>query len=114
MVSPPKCRAFIVICCIMLTNHNTTSLKGLRACKEALNTLIQETAGLAAEFDILKTAAADNGIDIDGSALEECSQMLSVMNRLMCHQLSDLKHRQMMRLSEEVASRSIAKYKFIG
>lgn len=102
----------------MRTNHNTTSLKGLRACKEALNTLIQETAGLAAEFDILRTAAADNGIDIDGSALEECRQMLSTMNRLMCHQLSDLKHRQMMRLSGEIASRSVAcrraKYNFIG
>lgn len=73
---------------------------------------------LAAEFDILKTAAADNGIDIDGSALEECRQMLSVMNRLMCHQLSDLKHRQMMRLSEEAAARSVASYRkgynFVG
>lgn len=102
----------------MRTTHNNTSLKGLRACKGALATLIQETAGLAAEFDILKTAAADNGIDIDGSALEECRQMLSAMNRLMCHQLSDLKHRQMMRLSGEIASRSVAKhrakYNFIG
>lgn len=99
---------------LYMRNNSNTSLKGLRACKEALNTLIQETAGLAAEFDILKTAAADNGIDIDGSALEECRQMLSAMNRLMCHQLSDLKHRQMMRLSGEIASRSVAKYKFIG
>ena len=29
LVSPPKCRAFIAICCYMLTKHNTHNTSGL-------------------------------------------------------------------------------------
>ena len=60
----------------MPTNTNT-SLKGLRACKEALDILIRGTADLKFSLDVIRTASADNGIEIDSEAMEECGQMLS-------------------------------------
>ena len=79
----------------MLT-HNNTSLKGLRACRDALNILIQGTAELAASVSLFNRAATDGGIPVDTGALDECRSMLTVMNRLMYRQLSELKHLQMM------------------
>ena len=79
----------------MLHNHNT-SLKGLRACKDVLNELIGGTAELAACFHLFRTMATDTGVQYDSDALDECLSMLTVMNRLMYRQMSELKHRQMM------------------
>ena len=95
LLGPPKCRAFIIICCYMPNKHNT-SLKGLRACKDVLNELIGGTAELAACFHLFRTMAADTGVQYDSDALDECISMLTVMNRLMYRQMSELKHRQMM------------------
>lgn len=96
--SPPKCRAFIIICCYMLSQHNinTTSLKGLMTCKDVLQDLILSTAGLTAGFDAIEAMSRDFGVEIDRSVIDECRSMLTVMNRLMCRQLSDLKHLQLM------------------
>ena len=56
--SPPKCRAFVIICCYMLSQHNTatTSLKGLVRCKTAVKALIDETLSLSVAFDVFRTA----------------------------------------------------------
>ena len=102
----------------MRTTHNNTSLKGLRACKEALDILIRGTADLKFSLDVIRTAAADNGIEIDSEAMEECGQMLSIINRLMCRQLAELKHRQLMDVTAGLAERTArtmrSKYDFIG
>lgn len=107
--SPPKCRAFVIICCYMLNQHNTatTSLKGLVRCKTAVKALIDETLSLSVAFDVFRTAADETGVPVDPQALEECRQMLITMNRLMYRQLSDLKHRQMLQIASRVAEREM-------
>ena len=62
--SPPKCRAFVIICCYMLHNHNTatTSLKGLVT---AVKALIDETLSLSVAFDVFRTAADETGVPVD-------------------------------------------------
>ena len=81
----------------MPTKHNNNvSLKGLRAVKDVLNELIAATAELTAGFDAVETMSRDTDVEIDGSMLEECRSMVTVMNRLMFRQLSELKHRQLM------------------
>ena len=98
----------------MRHNTNTTSLKGLKKCKTAIETVINESAYLSTGIEIIQKAAEDFGVEIDGPALEECRQMLITFNRLMYRQLSDLKHRQMMQIASEAAARSIAKYHTVG
>lgn len=81
----------------MPTKHNNNvSLKGLRAVKDVLNELIAATAELTAGFDAVETMSRDTYVEIDGSMPEVCRSMVTVMNRLMFRQLSELKHRQLM------------------
>ena len=64
--------------------------------QDVLNELIGGTAELAACFHLFRTMATDTGVQYDSDALDECISMLTVMNRLMYRQMSELKHRQMM------------------
>ena len=82
-------RGFVVI------YTNTTSLKGLMTCKDVLQELILSTAGLTTGFD--------------ASVIDECRSMLTVMNRLMCRQLSELKHRQLMGIVSSRAEMEISR-----
>ena len=109
--SPPKCRAFIIICCYMLSQHNinTTSLKGLMTCKDVLQELILSTAGLTTGFDAIEAMSKDFNVEIDPSVIDECRSMLTVMNRLMCRQLSELKHRQLMGIVSSRAEMEIGR-----
>ena len=88
MLRPSKCEAFIIICCNMRNTHNTatTSLKGLVRCK---------------------TATDETGVPVDSQTLEECRQMLVIMNCLMCRQLSDLKRRQMVQIASREAEQEM-------
>lgn len=47
-------------------------------------------------FDAVETMSRDTYVEIDGSMPEVCRSMVTVMNRLMFRQLSELKHRQLM------------------
>ena len=44
----------------------------------------------AACFHLFRTMAADTGVQYDSDALDECISMLTVMNRLMYRQMSEL------------------------
>ena len=65
-------------------------------CKDVLQELILSTAGLTTGFDAIEAMSKDFNVEIDPSVIDECRSMLTVMNRLMCRQLSELKHRQLM------------------
>ena len=88
-------------------NNKNVSLKGLRACKDVLNELIVSTAGLTTGFDAIEAMARDFNVEIDGSVIDECRSMLTVMNRLMCRQLAELKHRQLMGIVSRKAVREM-------
>ena len=88
----------------MLTNNNT---KPIRACKEALEFLIKETAELAAGFEAFEMAAKAKGVCIDSGAMEDCRRMLSQMNRIAWRQMADLKHMQCMVISSKFAERTV-------
>ncbi len=93
----------------MLNQHNTatTSLKGLVRCKTAVKALIDETLSLSVAFDVFRTAADETGVPVDSQTLEECRQMLVIMNCLMCRQLSDLKRRQMVQIASREAEQEM-------
>ena len=44
----------------------------------------------AVRFHLFRTMAADTGVQYDSDALDECISMLTVMNRLMYRQMSEL------------------------
>ena len=88
----------------MPTKHNNNvSLKGLRACKGAVNELVCRTAELAGCFNLLRELADAGRVPVDVDAIAECRSMLGVMNRLMCRQMAELKHLQMMDMASRVA-----------
>lgn len=88
-------------------DNKNVSLKGLRACKDVLNELIVSTAGLTTGFDAIEAMARDFNVEIDGAAIDECRSMLTVMNRLMCRQMSELKHRQLMGIVSRKAAMEV-------
>ncbi len=86
-------------------NNKNVSLKGLRACKGAVNELVCRTAELAGCFNLLRELADAGRVPVDVDAIAECRSMLGVMNRLMCRQMAELKHLQMMGVMDRASER---------
>ena len=78
-------------------------------CKDVLQELILSTAGLTTGFDAIEAMSRDFNVEIDPSVIDECRSMLTVMNRLMCRQLSELKHRQLMGIVSSRAEMEIGR-----
>lgn len=93
---------------VMLYTNKPVSTKVLNAAKESLGELINETAGIVGIFKALQQVAAETGLPLDSQIMSECEQMFIAINRLMYEQQSKLKHLQMMQVSSEKASRTVA------
>ena len=80
---------------IMVTGHNSPLMH----------------AGSAVVLNALKALAGipKKAMLIDPSVIDECRSMLTVMNRLMCRQLSELKHRQLMGIVSSRAEMEISR-----
>lgn len=86
-------------------DNKNVSLKGLMACKGAVNELVCRTAELAGCFNLLRELADAGRVPVDVDAIAECRSMLGVMNRLMCRQMAELKHLQMMGVMDRASER---------
>ena len=89
------------------TNEITVSTKALKAAKNSLGTLIEESAEMVARFEALSQTAEELGLPLDSQILNECEQMFIAINRLMYEQQSKLKHLQMMQVAAETASKTV-------
>lgn len=90
------------------TNEITVSTKALKAAKESLGNLINETGEIVTGFKALQEVAEITGLPLDGQIMNECEQMFITINRLLYEQQSKLKHLQMMQVASEKASRTVA------
>lgn len=81
----------------MLTQNNTNiSAEALKATENALQEVIEVTAGLAGSFGLLEKVALDGACLLDTDTLSECRQMITTVNRLLCEQEGFLEHQTMM------------------
>ena len=92
------------------TNEITVSTKALKAAKESLGNLIDETGEIVAGFKALQEVAGITGLPLDGQIMNECEQMFITINRLLYEQQSKLKHLQMMKIATEKASQAASRF----
>lgn len=112
LCSPPKCRAFIVILCIML--HNTKqkfSTKVLVEAKEVVRSLQEQTAEMTEALAVMDLMNDEGKVPFDREIIRECSQMMAVFNRLMFEQEAKLRHIQMMQIADARADRMYSEFR---
>ena len=72
--------------------------------------LIEQSADMAGVLNFLKQASCDAGLPLDERLLSECEQMFIAINHLLYEQQSQIKHKQMMQVVTERATRSVQKF----
>ena len=105
LCSPPKCRAFIVILCIML--HNTKqkfSTKTLMAAKQAVGNLKDMIEEMNGALSVLTLIHENEESPFDTRTLDECSRLMETFHRLVMEQEAMLKHTQLMQISDTRAN----------
>lgn len=93
------------------TNEITVSTKALKAAKNSLGTLIEETAEMVAQFEALSQTSEELGLPLDSQIMSDCEQMFIAINRLLYEQDSKLKHLQMMQVAAKKASEVVGEFR---
>ncbi len=106
--SPPKCRAFIVILSIMLSNTDKKfSTKTLMAAKDAVKELQEQALDMVGSLTMLDLMNDMTTGLFDKKTIQECFQMMATFNRLMHEQEARLRHLQSMQIADARARRQL-------
>lgn len=79
------------------SNTNTASAKSLKYAIDCIDNLIEAAAEVAAVFHTYQVIVEDSDLPSDTQIIEECSQMFTVMNRMLLKDKANLQHAYMMK-----------------
>lgn len=88
-------------------NEEQCSLRELRGYKKTLESLIQDTASLAAQFISFGRMASGSYVPVDAARNSECLAMARALCRLVSQELAAVRYEQGMRILEAKVNSTI-------